>query len=94
MNQSDLSEVLARVQVKRVRAAHYYPDIDQRLMRWGVAVVERSGLGVTLHRLRGDRTPQRQWWVVRSLLPDAALWALERKLDGLLESQGNGETEN
>lgn len=94
MNQSDLSEVLARVQVKRIRAAHYFPDIDGRLLRWGVAVVEQSGWGAVVPPLMGDRSPQGQWWVVRSLLPDSAIWALERKLDGLLESAEHGETEN
>lgn len=94
MNQSDLSELLARVQVKRVQAKHHFPDIDARLLRWGVAVVEQSGQGVTMHRLMGDRSLQGQWWVVRSLLPDEALMSLERKLDGFLESISDGETQN
>lgn len=86
MPPDDLSDLLARVQVKRFKAAHYCPDIDLRLIQWGAAVVEKSGNGAVLRSGRWERSGPGRWWVIRALLPDEALPVLERKLDELISS--------
>ena len=82
---ADLSNLLVRIQVMRYQIQQVDPSIDARLVQWGVVAVAANHFpSETLACLLANRSQQGQWWVVRQLLPDEALIALEAKLVDLL----------
>jgi hypothetical protein len=82
---SDLSEVLTRI---KIQVGRLTPQNKDRLSRWSQSIIERSGFPpAQLQELLDSRGGDRQWWLLRQLLPNEALWALDRKLNEVLDSQ-------
>lgn len=64
--------------------------VEQRLIAWGVEALVRSGRDRStvlemLQRCRQDK----QWWLLRQMLPEAALVSLDRKLTTFLQDHAN-----
>lgn len=58
---------------------------EGRLTAWAVAAAEAGGTPQQeVLGFLGSCPSDKKWWAVRQLLPESALRALERKLDGLL----------
>lgn len=54
---------------------------ETRLIDWAVACCSKTMPSEMVSRLAESRTPDQRWWVLRQLLPDAAILALDMKLD-------------
>ena len=78
---TDISSLLARIEVARQRLRHLDADIDSRLLKWGVRALLSANFPVEdLLCLLLPRSPNRQWWLVRQFLSEDALITLEEKL--------------
>lgn len=79
---STLHDQIIQIQVLREQLRYHHPDIDTRLVRWGLAVVDAKRREWLLDRIQ-NRPEKEQWWWVRQFLPDAAIPCLVRKLTEL-----------
>lgn len=59
---------------------------NSRLINWAVACCEKSFSPELVDALAATRSPEKQWWILRQLLPDAAILTLASKLDLLMVS--------
>lgn len=66
---------------------------EPRLLFWAVGCLKKSGMSderIAAHLAEKPR--DRHWWILRQLLPDAALYALESKLQAALELEENADS--
>ena len=57
---------------------------SSRLINWAMACCEKSMSPDLVDALAATRSPEKQWWILRQLLPDAAILTLASKLDLML----------
>lgn len=59
--------------------------LEPRLLFYAVACLQASGMSSDQIAAHLDRHPrERHWWVLRQLLPEDAIYSLDRKLQELL----------
>ena len=87
---TDLTDLYASIEICIRLHLYHREDIYPRLVRWAIAVLNAHGCSAQLiAQSVGDRPPEKQWWAVRTLLPESALYALERHLKAKNSHQGS-----
>jgi hypothetical protein len=63
---------------------------EPRVIKWAIAVCIKSGVSEAFLNAALEKSPpDRQWRVVRTHLPESALYVLDGKLDAFLLSDGH-----